>query len=364
MKKAFLKIDWSIYLTLSVPMVLFVLVANIAVLRAIGIGSDFYIGTGFVKAFIFPVSFLILIYLFNLTQAYVKNTILLVVIIIILLYLLLVYFDQRILTIYYNYVLAANTGNPHVDLYKEYNQKYFGTNAVIVRMASRYSFLALSLFAYQFWFLKHQTDKIERDRKIFEHAALESEMSRLRAQVNPHFLFNSINTIISESRNHKLVEELGRELSNVLRYNLSHTTSTALFSDEVDVTTSYLKVSKARFEDNLEINIIVSNEARAVKAPQPLLLPLIENALKYSFLTTKGPILISTEAFLKEGYLIASVENTGAWVEPLVPSKPGRQLGLSNLKARLELLYKDRANVSVDKFAKSVRVTVTVPISA
>ena len=363
MQKAFSKIDWRIYLWISVIMFIFVFLANSAVMYSMGIGYDYSIGTNLVKSVLFPVTFLFLICLFNLTQLYVNNLVVVVFITGLLLGLLVVYFDQPILQCYINYSIYKNVGNPHVDLYRQYTSKYFGANSVHIRTATRYIIFLLNLLVYQFWFLKRQKDKVENDKKKFELAAMESEMNRLRSQVNPHFLFNSINAIISESHDPKLVEEIGRELANVLRYNLSQTAHAAMFSEEVDVITSYLRVSKVRFEHNLEIKMNISDEARGVKTPQPLLLPLIENALKYSFRTTQGRVLLNIEANVKGGYLTASVENTGSWIEPLVPAKPGTQLGLSNLKDRLGLEYQDRAKITVDKFTNSVRVSVTLPVN-
>jgi LytS/YehU family sensor histidine kinase len=221
------------------------------------------------------------------------------------------------------------------------------------------------LVFYLYIQIKSNKNKSEERLYLLKVTALsrESEIARLRSQVNPHFLFNSINAIISESHDHKLVEEIGRELANVLRYNLSQTSEAASFSNELDVILSYLRVSKVRFEDNLEYKTNISDQARAVRTPQPLLLPLIENALKYSFITTKGRVLITIDATVKEGYLIAVVENTGSWVEPQVPAKAGTQLGLSNLKARLELEFQDQATITIEKLNYSVRVTVIVPVT-
>jgi len=363
MQKALLNIDWRIYASIAVSMVFAVFFINMGVMQTMRIGYDYSIVTNLVKALLFPITFLILIILFNITQLYVKNLILLIVVTGSLLGLLVLYFDQYILHVYIDYVIRKNVNNPNVALYSQNNLKYFGSNAVYIRVAMRYLFLVLSLLTYHFWFLKHQKDRIEKDRKKYELAALESEMGRLRSQVNPHFLFNSINAIISESHDPKLVEEIGRELANVLRYNLSQTAHAAMFSEEVDVISSYLRVSKVRFENNLEIKMNISDEARGVKTPQPLLLPLIENALKYSFRTTQGRVLLNIEANVNGGYLTASVENTGSWIETLVPAKPGTQLGLSNLKDRLGLEYQDRAKITVDKFTNSVRVSVALPVN-
>ena len=364
MGKLIFKIDWRIYLSISITVMLAVLGVNIFVMNSMGIGYDYSIGVNCVKAVLFPVTFLFSIFLLNFTRSYFKNIFAVIIIGGFFSGLLVVYFDQAILSAYIHYIINKNINNPNVDLYRLYNVKYFGANSVHVRASMRYLFLILSLIVYQFWFLKSQKDIIEKDRKKFELAALQSEMSRLRSQVNPHFLFNSINTIISESHDPKLVEEISRELANVLRYNLSQTAHFGLFAEEVAVISSYLRVSKARFENNLEIKINISDEAKAVKTPQPLLLPLIENALKYSFITTQGRVNLNIEAYVKGDYLTTSVENTGSWIEPLVPAEPGTQLGLSNLKARLELEYQDRATIDVDKLANSVRVSVTLPVNA
>jgi LytS/YehU family sensor histidine kinase len=91
---------------------------------------------------------------------------------------------------------------------------------------------------------------------------------------------------------------------------------------------------------------------------------LVENAIKYGQETTLWPLLIRVEAKITEKGFIASVENTGTWIEPKAVPKPGQQIGLSNLRRRLELIYGTAATVTHESLPDTVRVQVILPMAA
>ena len=194
-----------------------------------------------------------------------------------------------------------------------------------------------------------------------EKAGREAEMSRLRAQINPHFLFNSLNTIIAEAADPTKVERLALGLNELLRFNLTQSKDVAPLGDELAVIEHYLDVEKIRFEDGLNVEVAVSPAAAALELPKPLLLPLIENAIKYGRQTHEGVLTLRIQAEVVGESVEVSVENSGRWVEPAEPSAQGLNIGLNNLRQRLALVYGPGERLSVEKLPHSIRVTLKLP---
>lgn len=194
-----------------------------------------------------------------------------------------------------------------------------------------------------------------------EQLAQGAEIDRLKAQINPHFLFNALASIVGKTTQPE-IEQMAQGLADLLRYNLSHAGVGARFEVEARAIQSYLKVEQLRFGDRLRVEFAVTPEAGAAVVPQPLLLSVVENAIKYGQRTAAGPLLIRIGVRVEGGIFIATVENTGRWVEPVTPAPAGTQIGLSNLKRRLELLSRGQARVEHESRPDTVCVTVSWPL--
>lgn len=201
------------------------------------------------------------------------------------------------------------------------------------------------------------------------HAAIErefqqSELKLLHSQVNPHFLFNALATIMAVRKDEAMVSQVTQSLAGYLRFSLAQDSQDKFkhpLGQEVTALKNYLLVEKIRFQEKLEIRIGVSNEACAAHVPTALIQPLLENAIKYGQKTSPPPLCIAIEARLSEGRLLLMVENTGRWVEPHGSESIG--LGITNLRKRLHLLYEDQAELTFDRTATAVRAQVSLPVS-
>jgi len=231
----------------------------------------------------------------------------------------------------------------------------------ITLVGLRGSLLIGSLLYYFYKLQKKRLLEIEHRRLEVEILARTAEIGQLKAQINPHFLFNTL-TAISARSTQPDVDLMVEGLADVLRYNLAQTFPRDIFSKEVHAIKSYLSILELRFGDKVKIEVEISPAAGAALVPQPLLLPLVENAIKYGQETTLWPMLIRVEAKITEKSFIASVENTGTWVEPKLVPKPGQQIGLSNLRRRLELIYGPEAKVAHESLPDTVRVQVLIPL--
>jgi len=168
--------------------------------------------------------------------------------------------------------------------------------------------------------------------------AAEAELRALRAQINPHFLFNALTTIgyLIQTAPERALETLMR-LSGLMRGVLKSADEFVPLGEELDLVEAYLDIERARFEDRLQVHIDVPWELRNLRIPALVIQPLVENSIKHgiSECVSGGEVRIS--ARLDESTMIISVADTGLGVnETALARRQSRGLGLSNVKQRLE----------------------------
>lgn len=202
---------------------------------------------------------------------------------------------------------------------------------------------SLLYFGIKLWL---ETAEAKLQAAESEAAARTSELRQLRAQVNPHFLFNALNSVLAEKDNASAVEQITQELAEYLRFSLRPAGNFQALGDELDALEHYLRVEKARFEEKLEYVIDASPEARCVRVPVATVQPLLENAMKYGRQTSAVPLRVNLSAALEPetGALKITVRNTGRWLE--FDAERSHGIGLSNLRRRLELLFGTDARLS------------------
>ena len=177
-----------------------------------------------------------------------------------------------------------------------------------------------------------------------QRLATEAELRALRAQLNPHFLFNALTTIgyLIQHAPPRALETLLR-LTSVLRGVLRR--STAEFStlgEEIDLITSYLEIEHARFEERLEVTIDVPSDQRAWPVPTLLLQPLVENAVRHGIAGRRAGGAVRVTAFLRGSRLRVVVADTGIGFDPTTADRGGG-VGLRSVAERLRVHYGGRA---------------------
>lgn len=196
-----------------------------------------------------------------------------------------------------------------------------------------------------------------------ETAAREAELATLRAQVNPHFLFNALTSILAEcDDNPRAVRDITCALSDYLRASLLQRDHHAILEEEVDMISGYLRVEKARFEERVIYTFSINNTARAALVPTAVLLPLVENAVKYGMRTSPPPLRIAIDAAIRGRRITLTVKNSGHWIEPHPSATDSTRIGLDNLRRRLLLLHGDKAELNVQHSAQHVLVTIHLPL--
>jgi two-component system, LytTR family, sensor histidine kinase AlgZ len=190
--------------------------------------------------------------------------------------------------------------------------------------------------------------------------AREAELKTLKAQLDPHFLFNSLNSIsalcgTSPSSARTLTTLLAEYLRKSLRIGSAESITIA---EELELALNYLAIERIRFGPRLEIAQDVDERVRTLRIPPLLLLPLVENAVTHGIghLLEGGAIEISAQ---RDGDRVRiSVENR---CDPDRPSSSGHGIGLANTRRRIETFYAEAARMEIANEAERFRVTLWLP---
>ena len=172
----------------------------------------------------------------------------------------------------------------------------------------------------------------------------EAELSFLRSQTNPHFLFNTLNNIYSLARDkNNLAPESILRLSKILRFMLYETGGDFIsIEQELKIITDYIELEKLRYDESLRINFNHDIEDMKQSIPPLLLIPLVENAFKHGVSETRGNPFVDIHLSVNSRQLKLIIKNsTGTSGEEVKEN-----IGLSNLRRQLELLYK-QYNLSI-----------------
>ena len=215
-------------------------------------------------------------------------------------------------------------------------------------------------------------ERYERERREQEIAKLatEAELRALRAQINPHFLFNALTTIgyLIQTTPSRALETLMR-LTSLLRGVLRSEGEFTTLGRELDIVESYLDIEHARFEQRLRIRIDVPPGLKAVRVPPLLLQPLVENAVKHGIapLRDGGEVVVSARLLPRmhgRASLTLTVRDTGAGTTPLNLEHRQRDgVGLRNVERRLACQYGAAASLTI-RTAPGDGTTVTIVLPA
>jgi two-component system LytT family sensor kinase len=191
----------------------------------------------------------------------------------------------------------------------------------------------------------------------------EAELKALRTQVDPHFLFNTLNTIADlVSTNPRQAEEMIQRLAECFRYALSrHSRDLSTLDDELEFARHYLGIEQVRFGDRLRVSLSRGDAGGGESLPSLLLQPLLENAIRHGLAPMREGGSISVTAKLDGEYLRLQIDDDGVGLRPDFDSKPG--IGLQNVKERLTM-YSQAARMAIGNRSgeRGTSVTILVPL--
>jgi len=214
--------------------------------------------------------------------------------------------------------------------------------------------------------------RIERKLEEQGRLLLEARLDALQRQINPHFLFNTLNSIASLVRSKpELAREMIVKLGNILRALLQDRDAFVLLGEELEFTDDYLDIEVVRFGEKLRVVKDIADDTLGVEVPSMLLQPLIENSIKHGLEPRISGGTVTLRSRLVAGRLMIEIEDDGVGVEPghdvtapvsgLV--REGTGIGMKNVRERMEVLYGDDATVEmVSRPGRGTRVRLIMPL--
>ncbi|WP_447724067.1 sensor histidine kinase [Sphingomonas koreensis] len=194
-----------------------------------------------------------------------------------------------------------------------------------------------------------------------EAAASAARLAALRYQLNPHFLFNTLNAISSliVTRDYELADAMLAKLSEFLRATLSADPDELIaLEDELVTLQHYLEIESVRFGERLEVDFVCPPDLNDALVPNFLLQPLVENGVKYAVAPSATPVAIRVEATADADTLVVTVEDDGAGYDV----KPGTGVGIANIRQRLATLYGARGSIETVKRERGYLAIVRLPL--
>jgi two-component system LytT family sensor kinase len=205
--------------------------------------------------------------------------------------------------------------------------------------------------------------RAEIETLIFEAAVKDFELKTLKAQLNPHFMFNAMNSIralIEEDPQN--AKDAITKLSNLMRYTLKiERSETVPLGEELRTIQDYLDLEKIRFEERLSYKIQSTSEADRVEIPPMMVQTLVENGIKHgiSKITSGGELFV--DAKTESSKLLIEIRNTGNFNQDALKNSHG--FGVSNTKHRLSLLYGENASLTLsNENQNTVLAKLSIPL--
>ncbi|MBM3787188.1 MAG: sensor histidine kinase [Acidobacteria bacterium] len=220
------------------------------------------------------------------------------------------------------------------------------------------------LLAAGVWTILYVRFSEKRGQEVREErlqlALRDAQLHALETQINPHFLFNALNSIralveIDPARAQEMLTRLANVLRNSLRRGGEHTVP---LESELEAVSDYLALETVRFGDRLNCSVETERNAALCRMPPMLLQTLVENAVKHGVGRASGRADLSIRASVESQLLRIVVENTGNLAEP---RGAGVRVGLKNTRDRLALLYGDEACLTLEEANGRVVATVEIP---
>ena len=217
-------------------------------------------------------------------------------------------------------------------------------------------FIAISIKFYKRW-----SEKDYHEQKV-QQAKVEAELQMLKTQINPHFLFNTLNSIyVLAMKNSEETANTVMKLSDILDYILYRTDAPRIaLSNEIRIIENYIELEKIRFTDRVTINFTTVYKSKDIQIPPMLIIPFVENAFKHGVTKSmeKSWIKISIEE--NEQMLDIVVSNSES--QNAIKSTAGG-IGLVNVKKRLDLLFNNKYQLDISEKNNRYDVFLSIPIN-
>ena len=276
--------------------------------------------------------------------------------------------DRQILLL----MLIVGMQMARMELARLYPHRLFvlNTNSWIVRVAIYACPAVVVGIPLKIWNAIQIEQKLEEQKRLL----LEARLDALQRQINPHFLFNTLNSIGSLVRfSPELAREMIVRLANILRALLRDHDTFVPFRDELAFTDDYLGIEVVRFgADKLRVAREIDPQTLELMVPSMVLQPLIENSIKHGLEPRLEGGTVTVRSCVREGRLVVDVEDDGVGIMPeraaavgavTAENRSGNGIGMKNVRERLEVLYGGEARFAVEsRPGRGTRVTLEIPM--
>ena len=240
------------------------------------------------------------------------------------------------------------------------SMKEYMTMSLPSRFLSGYLLYVFYVFFFMAMiYYENFKEKVKREGEL-KALIREAELHALKSQINPHFLFNSLNSISSLTMSDPAkAQEMVINLSSLMRYSLKHGQEEKVnFGTEIQNIKIYLSIEKVRFGNKLKPVFKVDENCFKSVLPNMILQPIFENAIKYGVYEATEPVEIVTEASCDGEALEISISNS---YDPGIRNKKGEGIGLRNIRERLQIIYGNTGLLKIRDNKKIFTITLTIP---
>jgi two-component system LytT family sensor kinase len=254
----------------------------------------------------------------------------------------------------------------HFHWLKKDEQEYADKNIFLLILSGGFSFFLLFFIWNLIYFMYHYVSKSRKqqmDTLQLEKLVKELELQTIKAHINPHFIFNALNSIRALiDENPVRARTAVTELSNILRSSLkAEKGETVLLNDELRIVKDYLALEHIRFEDRLQVEYEVDEQTLKCEVPPMMLQTLVENAIKHGISRQVRGGLVRIRSGFHDKYYELTVQNTGYLNGA---STGGGGFGITSTQDRLALIYGDRARFQISQVSDDlVEAKVLIPLS-
>lgn len=257
------------------------------------------------------------------------------------------------------FIVDLSMGAPMTDFWETARASFYGRN--LIDMAFYWAVIGV---AYALRVRESYQRESLRSAQL-ESKLIETELKALKHQLNPHFLFNTMNTIsvlVREQRNDEAVRLIA-QLSSLLRMSLDNTrVQTVTLRQELDFLTRYLGIQRARFGDKLQFRTDIEPAALDAVIPNLILQPSVENAILHGIAQKTEPGVVAITGRVRGQRLELEVRDDGPGFEITADSSGDEGIGLTNTRVRLERHYgKDYQMVVKSERGRGVTVSIVLP---
>lgn len=244
--------------------------------------------------------------------------------------------------------------------YGSYNYGIMSIRYVMELSNDVINYWIIVAFVYLFDHYRQSRDR-ELNTAQLETRLAQAQLQSLRLQLQPHFLFNTLNTISAMVyQNPRAADEMIARLSDLLRLSLRDSESQEVtLQEEIDFLKLYIEIMRARFEERLVVNIEIEPGQEQALVPQLILQPLVENSIRHALDPSSEALKIAVRAKREDKALLLEVGDNGPGINQ---NKLGNGIGLSNTRQRLNQLYgKDQAFTLANQSGGGLLVNIRIP---